>query len=553
MVQLVNFYALHLVSFVSISIIGSFIIWHFEHNSYIDSLFLAVTSITDTGLLSSDLQSARFVSQAIVLLLIVMGFPILWTLVPLILRRRFLVKQFDQLVVPTTPKPDQTLDQIPQKPLPLYTYSVEYWAMGRLLLVVISYCFFFLLIGFLSLCLRFYFCPQCRETAEEVGGWLWFSIFHSIAAFTNAGISIFGECLTPFRNDPWILLTICGLIVGGQTGFPFFLRLICLWRSKRSSYSTVYSFLLDKGRLVYTHLFNTTETAWLGFWWLVFFFVQFIGLIVFDLELLATRPYLNAFFMTISTRVCGFSTINLGEMSMPMLNILILLQVLAATPFISILRKSAKVIEDSDPEPNGIVAALRKMYKTQQTNPWARDFLWIYASWLVMTITVHKNLQDFMFSSLYEVSSAYGNIGLSTGWPDTSASFVGVSGTCGRFLIIVVMLAGRHRGLPSSVDKAVSTLTFDGVADDVLHLLPEEVVVKMGVQTREIQDVKDSTVLDPLIVKILSSQESNQGETVTFQPVNNTFPPRRGVNLKDIKKLMKEKRPNSVNTLFDVN
>ena len=49
---------------------------------------------------------------------------------------------------------------------------------------------------------------------------IWYSIFHSVSAFCNAGIDVLGEnSLCDYKHDPLINLTICGLIALGGIGF----------------------------------------------------------------------------------------------------------------------------------------------------------------------------------------------------------------------------------------------------------------------------------------------------------------------------------------------
>jgi trk system potassium uptake protein TrkH len=52
---------------------------------------------------------------------------------------------------------------------------------------------------------------------------LWWSVFHSVSAFNNAGFSITGNDLIPYRNDAAVLLIISGLVIlGGIGAVPFF-------------------------------------------------------------------------------------------------------------------------------------------------------------------------------------------------------------------------------------------------------------------------------------------------------------------------------------------
>jgi trk system potassium uptake protein len=68
-------------------------------------------------------------------------------------------------------------------------------------------------IGFLSLCAH----QAWRRPIAEAA---WEALFHSVSAFCNAGFSLRRSNLADFRDDPWVNLTIIGLIVTGGIGFP---------------------------------------------------------------------------------------------------------------------------------------------------------------------------------------------------------------------------------------------------------------------------------------------------------------------------------------------
>ena len=51
------------------------------------------------------------------------------------------------------------------------------------------------------------------------GKGLWYSFFHSISAFCNAGFDLFGDSLVGFQDNAYVLFVISGLIVGGGLGF----------------------------------------------------------------------------------------------------------------------------------------------------------------------------------------------------------------------------------------------------------------------------------------------------------------------------------------------
>ena len=53
-------------------------------------------------------------------------------------------------------------------------------------------------------------------------GWkkgLFFSLFHAVSAFCNAGFDLLGDSMVPYQNSPYLLLVISFLIIAGGLGF----------------------------------------------------------------------------------------------------------------------------------------------------------------------------------------------------------------------------------------------------------------------------------------------------------------------------------------------
>ena len=55
---------------------------------------------------------------------------------------------------------------------------------------------------------------------------------------------------------------------------------------------------------------------------------------------------------------------------------------------------------------------------------------------------------------MFELVSAFGGIGLTLGIPTENFSFSGSFGPLSKLVVIVIMVRGRHRGLPVAVDRA---------------------------------------------------------------------------------------------------
>src|SRR5699024_7304502 len=69
---------------------------------------------------------------------------------------------------------------------------------------------------------------------------IYFSFFHSISAFCNAGFDLLGNSLIDYQNNPFILLVIAGLIMSGGLGFIVWGDLIDYRKNRKlSRYSKV--------------------------------------------------------------------------------------------------------------------------------------------------------------------------------------------------------------------------------------------------------------------------------------------------------------------------
>ena len=68
--------------------------------------------------------------------------------------------------------------------------------------------------GLGALLLSFRFVPS-----YGLGKGIWYSVFHSISAFCNAGFDILGDSIYPLRKDLLVNITIMALIVTGGLGF----------------------------------------------------------------------------------------------------------------------------------------------------------------------------------------------------------------------------------------------------------------------------------------------------------------------------------------------
>jgi Trk-type K+ transport system membrane component len=90
----------------------------------------------------------------------------------------------------------------------------------------------------------------------------------------------------------------------------------------------------------------------------------------------------------------------------------------------------------------------------------AHDIWWLVLAVLIIaTIETSHYMADpvtfSVFNIIFEVVSAYGTVGISVGVPNDAFSFSGAWYTGSKLVLCLVMLRGRHRGLPVALDHAV--------------------------------------------------------------------------------------------------
>jgi hypothetical protein len=87
--------------------------------------------------------------------------------------------------------------------------------------------------------------------------------------------------------------------------------------------------------------------------------------------------------------------------------------------------------------------------------------MWLFIAFFAIAVSlgseVRRDPTTFsLWKILFEIVSAYGNVGLSLGIPDAPGeSFAAAWTPLAKFILCIVMLFGRHRGMPDSIDPAV--------------------------------------------------------------------------------------------------
>lgn len=244
------------------------------------------------------------------------------------------------------------------------------------------------------------------------------SLFHSVAAFNNSGFDILGNLrnLIPYQSDIMLNTITCVLIFLGGIGF-LVIREIWQYRLNFRKYSMHSKVVLSVSGILIV-----------------------VGALL--LKLTESITWLGAFFHSVSARTAGFSTYPLGTFSDSGLLVLTALMFIGASPgstgggiktstFFVLIQgiKSAAT--------NGSEKAFRNAIPKDAFRKAAVITLLAVAlvsagTWLMTMLEPEISLMD----ALFEVTSAFGTVGLSTGI--TSGLGVGA-----KLLSILIMYIGR--------------------------------------------------------------------------------------------------------------
>ena len=243
------------------------------------------------------------------------------------------------------------------------------------------------------------------------------SVFHSIAAFNNSGFDILGGLrnLIPYQDNILLNLTTAGLIIFGGIGF---LVILDVMKQKRFKKLTLHSKVVITSSIVLivvgTLLLKATEDiSWLG-----------------------------AFFQSVSARTAGFSTYTIGEFTNAGLFVLCVLMFIGASPGSTgggiktstffVLVQAARSIFVKRP-----LSSFRRNISPENLSKAYLVTILSLGGVCIATFLMCILEPDCTFIQLlFEVISAFGTVGLSTGiTPGLSVA--------GKLVIILVMYTGR--------------------------------------------------------------------------------------------------------------
>ncbi len=258
---------------------------------------------------------------------------------------------------------------------------------------------------------------------------VWYGVFHAVQAFNNAGFALFSDSLMGFVNDPWICLPLTLGVIAGSIGFPVLFELA-------REYGTP-----DRWS---TH---TRLTVFGSIVLLVFGLITFLVVEWDNPETLGPlgvgTKVMTAFFQDAMTRSGGFNTVNVGDLRPETLTISTGLMFIgggsASTAggikLTTFFLLAFVILAELRGEPD-VTIGRRRIAESTQRQAMTVALLGV-ALVSVGTLGLIETTDGVdLQAALFEVTSAFATVGLSTGITPTL-------GDSAQLILVLLMFVGR--------------------------------------------------------------------------------------------------------------
>lgn len=375
-----------------------------ETISWLNTLFTATSAVTVTGLIVVDTGTAfTLFGQTVIMFLMQLGGLGLMTSAVSIF---FIFKR-----------------KIGMQQRNIIRASLNQDSSGGIIRLVRYLLFFSLsieLIGFILLSIKW-----IPEFGFSKGAF--YSLFHTVAAFNNAGFSLWSDSLSSYVGDPVVNLTITSMFVLGGIGFTV---LLDVWNKKKFKTLTLHSKVMIVGTLVINII------AIISIFILEYSNPQTLGSLSFE------DKAWSAYFQGLTPRTAGFNSIDISALTLPTMLLIVILMFIGAgsastgsgiklSTFIILLLTTITTLKGGE-EVSLFGRRLKNSAVLRALTLTLISFLLVFVAIFVLTVTENGSFIAIVF----EVVSAFGTVGLSTGLT-TELS------TIGRFVIMFVMFVGR--------------------------------------------------------------------------------------------------------------
>ena len=419
----INSVQIIVLGFIFVILVGAVLLWlpissySGEFTSPIDALFTATTSVCVTGLTTVTIATHWSLFGKIVILILIqlggLGVVCVGVGFLMIIRKKITMKE--RMLIQTS----YNLENIDGM-----VRLIQNVLLGAFTVEFIGACFY-----------AFVFVPDY--------GWgkgLWYSVFHSVSAFCNAGIDLLGDSsLVMYRDNIIVNIVTMLLIVVGGIGF------IVWWDIKRVVVQSIkirkYRGQLFKRLSLHSKIAITSTLVCIIGGIIVFFIVEYnndatIG------ELSVGNKFMSSAFQSVTTRTAGFATIPQQNFRDVSYIVILFLMLVGGSPMgtaggfkTSTLALIYFTVRTTVKGKKDVEAFDRKI--STDSVRMALAVLSIMSVIVMGAILLLVGIEPMGLKDIvFETFSAMGTVGLTRG-------ITGDFSTAGKFIICVVMFAGR--------------------------------------------------------------------------------------------------------------
>ncbi|CAN6236183.1 unnamed protein product [Urochloa humidicola] len=282
-----------------------------------------------------------------------------------------------------------------------------------------------------------------------------FAVFTAVSSFANCGFTPLNSSMQAFTKNPVLLLLVIPQILAGNTLFSPLLRL-SVWVLGKVSGKQEYAHILEHPEETgYKHLPTQRNSVYIFLTVTGLILLQVICICSFEWDSKAFermnwfKKLVGSLFQSVNTRQAGEAVVDISTFSSPTLLLFAIVMYLPSNISFLPINNEKQSLPDKNP-------SRRTMWKNFSITSLACIALFTFLACITERKSISADPLNFnVFSIVFEVISAFGNVGYSLGYscekllkPDAtckaaSYGFVGWWTNEGKLIIILVMFIGR--------------------------------------------------------------------------------------------------------------
>ena len=360
-----------------------------------------------------------------------------------------------------------------------YAASVEPLGLVWMLALVLAYYLLWLLVSFVCFSLHLTYSPAARRVLAEASPPLsptWYAFFHTISLFPNNGFSLLPDSLMQFSRDTFFVVT-CGVVATmGFALHPLGLRLFIMGVARgaqallpsASPHHAALRSILDAPRRYYTHLFSRSGTlacvltTLVGTFSLMCFFWGANFELTYFRQWEPVQRALNGWFGAVMVYNAGFNTFDMSMLSQGTLLFTLATMWYTGRPFALGQSVTAHDVGASELHEDEQAESEVVQYLVHASLNWLRnDLAVMFICANIIALVEHRELLTLpytgpteargayigLFPIVFDLVSAYGNVGVSLGYPGTATSTCGVFHPFSKLVVLFLCLQGFCMGI----------------------------------------------------------------------------------------------------------